>query len=251
LFEADANGNLIGGFTDTSLLYNTAQGNSANPITGAQISAQITAGAYSISSNGRAVLNKFVFNPEPKHGYNPTFFFYLTGSAGAGNLAALVLAAGDTTVGSIFYPSIGTGVAYQQSTAAAMFFGDYGLSFTQQNGTENDGTAQMNANAANSPPVSGIADASISGQDNAFLGTFSGPTSNVPFSGTLYANSNSTGNANVFLPVGPYSTPMAMDNYFIDPDHGFWVETDLVSEASGQVSIGYYAARTSLCSGCP
>jgi hypothetical protein len=245
LVESNGTGDLTAGYTDASLLYNTAEGTAINPQIGAQISAQITAGAYSVSPNGRAVLNNFVLSPEPRHGYRPTLFFYLTGMSGEGHPAALVLAAGDTSVGSVYYPSIGTGIAYQQSTAAPVFFGDYGLSFAQQNGTENDGTGQMNVNPANTPPLSGVADASNDGQDNDFLGTFSGPTSNVPFSGNLYANPDSTANANAF------SVPIAVDYYYVDQDHGFWIETDLVSAFSGQVSLGYYATRTSLCSGCP
>jgi hypothetical protein len=250
LFQADGNGNVTNGFTDTFLLFNTAQGTNANPQTGAQISAAFD-GAYAVASDGRTVVNNLVFTPDPKHGYNPTFFLYLTGLIGAGSPAALVLAAGDTTTGSIYYPSIGTGIAYQQSTAAPVFLGDYGFSFTQQNGSENDGTAQMNANAANTPSASGIADASADGQDNSFLGTFSGPTANVPFPGTLYANPNPTGDEtnNVFPLVG--TSPMTVDYYFVDQNLGFWIETDLVSEQSGQVSFAFYAARTSLCSGCP
>jgi hypothetical protein len=46
--------------------------------------------------------------------------------------------------------------------------------------------------------------------------------------------------------------------YFIDADHGFFVETDLLNSippttpptASAQVSFGYYAARTPVCTGC-
>lgn len=251
LLQADGSGNLTAGFTDISLLYNTAQGTNVTPQTGAQISAHIVSGTYAVDANGRALFNNFVFDPSPRHGYDPTLFLYLTGLSGTSDPAALVLAAGDTTIGSIYYPSIGTGVAYQQSTAAATFLGDYGMSFTQQNGTENDGTAAMTVNAASTPAVSGFADTSSGGQGNSFLGTFSGPTSAVPFSGTLYANPNFAGNANVFPLVGSGPSPMTVDYYFIDPDHGFWAETDLVSAASGQVSFGYYAGRAPLCSQCP
>jgi hypothetical protein len=132
------------------------------------------------------------------------------------------------------------------------FTGPYGFSFAQENGSENDGTAQMNANPTGTPQVSGLADANLAGsasQDNAFLGTFNNPTSSVPFSGALYANPNPPGGAgsNVF------PSPMAVDYYVIDPDHGFWIETDLVNATppSGQVSLGYYAARTPVCTGCP
>jgi hypothetical protein len=252
LFQTDGSGNATNGFTDTFLLFNTAQSTMVNPLTGAQISAAFD-GTYAVDSTGRTVLKTFVFNPSPKHGYRPTFFLYLTGLSGAGDPTALVLAAGDTTAGSIFYPSVGTGIAYQQSTAAPVLFGDYGFSFIQQqNGSENDGTAQMNANSANTPPISGIADTSNDGQNNSFLGTFSGPTSNVPFPGTLYANPNPPDNTmnNVFPLVGA-GIPMTVDYFSIDQDLGFWIETDLVSAQSAQVSFALYEARTPLCSGCP
>jgi len=46
---------------------------------------------------------------------------------------------------------------------------------------------------------------------------------------------------------------MTVNYYYIDPGHGFWVETDLVNPTSpsGQASLGYYAARTPVCDGCP
>ena len=247
LFQTDGNGNLSAGFTDISLLYTLAQGTNANPQIGAQISAQMTGGTFSVGSNGRATLTDLVFNPVPRHGYSPTLLFYLTGLTGEGQPAGLILAAGDTTAGSIFYPSIGTGIVYQQSTATAKFSGGYGFSFTQQNGAENDGTAQFNVNTADTPPVSGLADASNAGQDNSFLGTSNSPTSNTPFSGTLYANPTPQGSASNAV----FTFPITVDYYYIDPDHGLWVETDLISEFSGQTSFGYYAARTPLCDGCP
>ncbi len=254
LFTADGNGNLINGFTDTFLLLNSVQGTSSQPQTGAQISAAF-GGTYALDSSGtgRATLTLDNFNPNPRYGFQPSLFFYLTGN---GN-PALALEGGDT-----HYQLLGSGIAYPQSTAAAAFSGVYGFSFTQQNGSETDGTAQMNANpSANANPptgtVSGLADASNGdGQGNAFLGAYNTPTSNVPFSGTLYGNPNAQ--INSVFPLAP-AVPMAVDYYIIDPEHGFWVETDLVNSVppvtppnpSAQVSIGYYAARTPLCSTCP
>ncbi len=256
LFTADGNGNLTNGFTDTFLQFNIVQGTSSQPQTGAQISAAF-GGTYSVDSTGtgRAILTFDNFTPNPRFGFQPTVFYYLTGN---GN-PPLVLEGGDT-----HYQLVGTGIAYPQSTAAAAFSGDYGFSFTQQNGVETDGTAQMSANpSANpNPPTgagSGVADASNSdGLDNGFLGTFNNPTSNLPFAGTLYANPNAV-NSNVFPLVGTPAVPMAVDYYFIDPEHGFWIETDLVNSVppatppnpSAQVSIGYYAGRTPVCSSCP
>src|SRR5208337_1295017 len=242
LFTADGSGNLNSGFTDTFLLFNTAQGTVSQPQTGAQISASFT-GQYSVdtSGTGRASSTSITFDPEPKHGYQPLFFFYLTGN---GN-PPLVLESGDD-----HYPSLGAGIAYPQ-TAPLTFSGDYGLSFTQQNGAENDGTAQMNANPTAMPPsLSGFADLNLAFSaniDQPFTGGFSTPASNGLFPGTLVGNNNIVSSV-VFTPQ------IAVDDYVIDAGHGFFVETDLVTQGAqqnGQVSLGYYAVRTPLCDGCP
>ncbi len=242
LFTADGSGNLNSGFTDTFLLFNTVQGTVSQPQTGAQISASFT-GQYSVdtSGTGRASSTSITFDPEPKHGYLPVFFFYLTGN---GN-PPLVLEGGDD-----HYPSLGAGIAYPQ-TAPLTFSGDYGLSFTQQNGAENDGTAQINANPTAMPPsLSGFADLNLAfsaNLDQPFTGGFSSPASNGLFPGTLVGNNNIV-NSVVFTPQ------IAVDDYVIDPGHGFFVETDLVTQGAqqnGQVSLGYYAVRTPLCDSCP
>ena len=95
MFTADGNGNLNNGFTDTFLLFNTEQGTVNNPQNGAQISAAFD-GTYSVDSSGtgRASLSFSNFNPDPKHDYQPVFFFYLTGN---GN-PPLVLMAGISTI---------------------------------------------------------------------------------------------------------------------------------------------------------
>ncbi len=244
LFTADGAGNLSNGFADTFLGVSTFQG---TPDGGSQISASFT-GTYSVDSSGtgRASSTSITFNPEPKSGYLPQFFFYLTGN---GN-PVLVLQAGDT-----HYPSVGAGISYPQSSASAAFSGTYGFSFTQEQFAfnENDGTAELTVNPDGTPQMSGLADANLGGgssQDNGFLGTFNTPASNAPFSGTLYADPNAPFNAVFPLPPSP---PTTVDYYYIDPEHGFWIETDLVNPTSpsGQVSIGYYAARTPVCDGCP
>ena len=159
-----------------------------------------------------------------------------------------MLAAGDTQA-PIHYPSIATGIAYQQ-TAPLTFSGDYGLSFTQVNSSgENDGTAQMNATVT-PLSLSGVADFNFAFSASVaqpFTGGFSAPGSNGLFPGTLVEDSTVTSS------VG--SLPRGVDYYIIDSEHGLFVETDLgnatTSEQQGQVSFGYYAGRTPLCSGCP
>jgi hypothetical protein len=242
VFSADASGGLNTGFADNFLQLNCAQVSCTQGGTqGGQISAGL-GGTYSMDSSGtgRASL-LFSFNPAPKPAYQPEFFFYLTGNGGP----ALVLQAGDAK-----YPSLGTGIAYPQSSAAAAFSGDYGLSFVQENGGENDGTGQLNAAAQT---LSGVADSSInpglpSLPDQGFGGSFNPPSSSGPFAGTL-VNLNES---NAFS-VGGITDGLAANYYFIDPEHGFFIETDLVNAAtpSGQVSFGYYAARTPVCPSCP
>ncbi len=256
LFTADGSGNLSNGFTDTFLLFNSVQGTVAVPQAGAQISAPFT-GTYSVDSTGtgRASSTSITFNPVPKHGYQPTFFFYLTGN---GN-PPLVLAGGDTQA-PIHYPWVGAGLAYPQSTATPAFSGDYGFSFTQEsNGSENDGTAQLNANPT-AQTLSGFADSSINAglpglPDQSFGGIFNSPVSNGLFPGTL----ENVEQSNAFTVGNNASNGFAVDYYIIDPGHGFFVETDLVNSVpppttptpSGQVSFGYYAARTPVCASCP
>ena len=245
LFTADGLGEITSGFSDTFLQLNCAQPScKQNGITGAQIS-QSFSGGYSVDSTGRAISTSITYVTEPKPAYNPTYYFYLTGlPSGAGEPAALVLAAGDVN-----YASFATGVAYQQSGTPA-FGGDYGMSFTQENGSENDGTAQFNANGP-AQTLSGFADSSVNADlpnlpDQAIGGSFSATSASSPFSGTLQnADQSSAFN------IGGSSAALPVNYYFIDPAHSFWIETDLISASSGEVSLGYNAARTPICAACP
>ena len=216
LFTADGNGGLANGFTDTFLWGAATQASS------------MFDGTYSIDTigTGRVQVNVAHLMPHPIPAYQPILFLYLTGS---GNTPLFLESGG------VNYPSLGAGIAYPRSAASLTFNGDYGFSFTQQNGSETDGTGQVTASAA-VKTVSGIADfnsgfALSAGQT--FNDTFMSPDSSGRFAGKLF---NST---------------IAVEYYVIDANHGFVVETDLVNPGSGQVSFGYYAARTPVCSGCP
>jgi hypothetical protein len=214
-FTADGNGGLANGFTDTFLWGAATQASS------------MFDGTYSIDTmgTGRVQANFAHLTPHPIPAYQPILFLYLTGN---GNPPLFLESGG------VNYPSLGAGIAYPRSAASPAFNGDYGFSFTQQNGSETDGTGQMTASAA-ANTVSGIADfnsgfALSAGQT--FNDTFMSPDSSGRFAGTLF---NST---------------IAVEYYVIDANHGFVVETDLVNPGSGQVSFGYYAARAPVCSGC-
>lgn len=243
MFAADGAGNLTNGFSDTFLAINTYQGTLVNPQTGAQISAPFT-GTYSVDATGtgRVTSTAITFNPEPKGNYLPLFFFYLTGNGGP----ALVLEGGD-----LHYPSVGTGIAYPQSTASPTFTGDYGFSFTQELDAfnENDGVGPVNANSTAMPPsLSGIADINLgfgANQDQPFAGTF-GATTGASFSGILVGDAVAASVA--------FNPQIAVDYFVIDPTRGFFIETDLINaiapEQPGQVSLGYYEVRTPVCAQC-
>jgi hypothetical protein len=254
VFSADGSGNLDNdtsnsGYTDTFLLYNSAQGTS-----GAKISAPFT-GTYSVdaSGTGRATLTINQISLKPNPSYQPAFLAYLTGN---GN-PALVLERGNGD-----YPFLGAGIAYPQSTTLT-FSGDYGFSFTQLSSSgENDATAQMMAASAS---LSGFADGSLNATnpldptlaDHDFSGGFASPQSNGIFNGT-FSNTIVEKNAppivgTAFTVGSNTNNQFAADYYIVDPSRGFFVETDLVNSAlpSGQVSFGYYAARTPLCASCP
>lgn len=218
-----ATGTVSNGFTDTFLQQSGVQGTS-----GAQISAAFS-GTYSALPTGTGRLRSFFipFVPPAHPMFEPELFFYLTGS---GN-PPLVLWAGDAVNN---YPALGTGIAYPQSAGSLAFGGDYGFSFTQETGSESDGTGQIAADAS-ADTWSGVVD--ISSQlPLPVSGTFQPPLSNGRFSGTLLSSANAGNTA---------------EYYIIDPSHGFFVETDLVNPGTGTVTLGYYVARTPVCTGCP
>jgi hypothetical protein len=218
----DGNGNLTDGFTDTFLLAD-AQGAPA------QISAQFT-GTYQGDSKGigRVRLSLSHFDPPPRPSFHPAFIFYLTGNGGP----PLVLDAGGKDLN---YPSLGVGIAYPQAVGPLSLNGKYGFSFTEQNGSESDGTGQMTADLTTTPPLSGLVDDANSGIGNPFplSGSFGSQDSHGRIQGTFLGE--------------------AVQYYPVDSGHGFFVETDLVDPLlpSGQVSLGYYAVRASVCNGCP
>jgi hypothetical protein len=228
VFIADGSGNLTNGFTDTSLQIGPEG-------IGSGISASF-GGKYSVDSKGtgrvQSTFNQF--SPRQVPSYQPNFFFYLTGNG----KPPLVLASGGAN-----YPFVGAGVAYPQSASALTFSGLYGSSFTQQNGSENDGTAAITTTSnANPATLSGSADSTnvtagdTNPGDHTFSGSFTAPSAGH-FAGTF-------DEGNAFSGV-----PFAVDYYVIDSTRGFFVETDV--QATAQVSFGYYSARTPACEGCP
>ena len=202
----------------------------------AQISAAFSAASSIDPQTGRVVSNFSHFNPAPRPGFASKFFLYLTGTGGP----ALVLAAGNVN-----YPLVGAGIAYPQDTAFALS-GAYGFSFVQQNGgQENDGTGQMTADATGAFPLAGVVDNVLS-TGQGFTGSFTADPCSIAvavlgcFPATIDSRDPAGSGTNAFL-----LPSLATHFYEIDPDHGFFVETDLVdpNTATGVVSFGYYARR--------
>lgn len=218
---ADGAGSVTTGFMDTFLVLNSL----GEP---SQISAQFDS-TYSVNSQGigrvRFVPGHFV--PPPHPGFRPVFIFYLTGKGGP----ALMLDAGGEDINN---PSLGAGIAYPRGGTLTLN-GKYGVSFTQQNGSENDGTGRMTADSSANPSLSGLVDDTNSGVGNAFAlsDNFGSPDSFGRIPGTFLGG--------------------AVEYYPIDSTRGFFVQTDLIDpiSPSGQVALGYYATRTSVCDGCP
>jgi hypothetical protein len=228
LFTAVDNGSgagtLTNAFTDTFL-----QG------AGEQVSGTFSAN-YTEAPSGTGRARAFFSNvqPHPLGGFHAEYIFYQTGN---GNPVLVLASANNDQITPLF---LGTGIAYPQS-AALSFSGDYGFSFTQQNGGEFDGTGWM---TAASGAFSGNADSTavtpsdIVAANHSFSGTFSTPGC---FTGPL---SNGCFGADFLTGIPLNGTPFPADVFMIDPSHGFFEEKDLVTLPSGQVTLGYYAART-------
>ena len=218
----DGGGNVTSGVTDTFLMSDI----SGLPV---QINS-IFDGTYTSDTQGigRVRASFKDFDPAPHPGYKPVFIFYLTG----GGQPALVL---DSAGKDPNFPSLGAGIAYQRAPESRAFSGKYGVSFTQQNGSENDGTGRMTADASSTPRMSGVVDDTNLGIGNPLTLTdiFGSADSNGRIDGTFLS--------------------FAARFYPIDNDHGFVVETDLAdpSVPTGQIALGTYARRSPICDGCP
>jgi len=212
--NADGDGNLTG-ITDTFF-----------PGDSAAFPANLLTGTYAVDSTliGRADLSlTFTGVPRPR----PDFLFYLTGNG----TPPLVFYAGGKDGR---YPATGVGIAYPQAAnASTLSFGNpetYGVSFTQQNGSENDGTGTL-ISAING--ISGLSTGVVDDPNNDdFLGS--------PFilSDTFALPADNFGRiTGTFMKVTGALGP-DVDYYLIDDNQGFFIETDL--STSGQVGLGYF-----------
>ena len=222
MISPDGSGALSNGFMDTFLQASCVQSSCLNDgISGSQISSQFS-GTYTIDTKGigRVHLALANYSPQPRPGYRPNFILYLTGSG----TSPLMLDAGGEDVN---YPSMAAGTAYPRAATNLTLNGNYGVTFTQQNGGENDGTGRFAADAAANPQISGTVNDLANGNIPVALSDAFGATdSDGRIAGTFLGNQ--------------------VEYYPIDSGHGFFVETDLTNPAapSGQVSFGYYAPLT-------
>jgi hypothetical protein len=229
----DGAGSLTNGYSDSAFQ------SLISPTTGTatEISGAFN-GSYNSSSSGTGRFTAFVNHFSPPNGpYQPELIFYLTGPGSP----ALVLGTANTsstTYASYPFAFFATGIAYPQSTGSLSFAGSYGLYFSQQNGTEFDGTGLMTVGVSS---FSGTLDVG-SDTDQAFTGTISqscSSTVNGCFQ-TSFANGiGSTGLQGTN--INNSSVAFISDVYMIDSTQGFFVENDLIQQGTPQVSLGYFS----------
>jgi len=218
---ADASGNLTDGFADEFVL--GAAKNISDSLTG----------TYTLDASGTGRVDTQI--SFTRHEPSPELIFYL-----AGNGNPPVVLSVDTTLG-----ALGIGLANPQTAAKISFNGKYGMRFTQgvnSNGVENDNTAQITATGTQGT-FAGIVDSDVdfNGQPNSPLsGTFASGSVAGLFSGTM---------TDPFFPsVGTAENTLNMDYFLIDSTQGYFIETD--SLTSGELTFGYFASRTPVCSKC-
>jgi hypothetical protein len=164
---------------------------------------------------------------------DPKVLFYLTGDG-----SPLIMYAMGTN---FTFPSYGTGIAYAQPNPATSFGNPatYGVSFTQQNGAENDGTGQM---ISQSTSASGTLTGALTGTvDDTSATDFTSSTFILSDTFTLATDEFGLITNSTFLNVPGNSGPFV--DYFLTGDskaEGFLIETDL-AVGSGQVAFGYFA----------
>jgi len=231
---ADGAGIFTGGIADSFFL------NAQSGLTGALLITKNNASTYSVDSNGlgRAELTlKFVGSPAPK----PNLLLYLTGDANP-----LVLYAGGEDSN---FPAVGTGIAYRQPSNAQSlpFSGNYGVAFAQHSGSgEDDGSGQMTATPPTSPSTTGTLTGTADDlSNNVFAGELIALSGPLPLADTFTCGTGTCADpfgliSGTFMSSGPGNGPY-VDYYLIDATQGLFVETDLINQGSGQVTLGYFA----------
>lgn len=221
VLSADAGGNVTSGFVHEVVL---GQSKSIS---------DSLAGTYTLDPSGTGRVDTQV--SFTKHEPAPEWIFYLTGNGNPPVVLSI-----DTTVG-----ALGIGLATPQTTSQISFNGRYGMSFTQSvsaSATENDSTDQMTADGTKGT-FAGTVDSNISfnGQvDTPISGSFTPGSVAGQFSGTV---------TDAFFPTPTtVSNTLSVDYFLIDSTQGYFIETD--SLVSADLTFGYFASRTPVCTTC-
>ena len=219
VLNADSSTGSLSGYTDTFL-----QADSAGPP--ASVSSPFSNVSYQTDSLGRVAWNLAFTGPM----FKPNFGAYLDGDG-----TPLVLYGEITGT----FLSVGAGIAYPQAAPPLTFGGGetYGVSFTLQSGTENDGTGQMTSSPYNGQEISlsGTVD-DLGGNDFP-----SGNGTPIAFTEPPFTPTNINGMAGI-ITGGTFLFENGgglVNYYFVDPNQGFFIETDLAT--SSQVGLGYFA----------
>ena len=223
-FTADASGNLSSGYNDEVLAGISVL--NGTPV----VLSDSFGGTYTLDSSGTGRVDSTI--TYTNSGPGPELIFYLTGN---GN-PPLVLDADSTSLGSGV--SVGTGIAHPQGTPPFSFNGPFGLTFVQSSGStyENDATGYVTVNGSSSD-LTGSIDTNLSttpSPNTTLSGTFLAPTMGR-FTGTL---------TNAFFTTP--NTTISVAFYPVDANNVFFIETDF--SASAVSTLGYFAAKTPLCS---
>ena len=181
------------------------------------------------------------------NGTGSAWIFYLTGNGGP----ALMLDA-DIEPALVSNPlgsggGIATGIAYP-IVPGASFSGSYGTIFTQNLlGSDYDAAGQIHAK---SNTLSGVVNINTSfgplaTDDTSLSGSFQNSAVSDRLTGSL-------SDSFFFSNLG--TTALSMAFYPIDSSQGFFLETDLADSSgnllTGDVTFGYYVARTPVCQTC-
>jgi hypothetical protein len=216
VLNPDGNGNLTG-INDTLYLGDSAA-----------FTANALKGTYLTDTNliGRAQLKLKFQGPSPQP--KATVLLYLTGN---GTPPLVLWAEGED----VNFPAIGTGIAHPQAAnASSLSFGNpekYGLSFTQNNFSEVDGTGDVTST------INGVAGALTGMEDDFNHNTFSG-SAPFPLLDTCTLPADNFGRiAGTFMNASGVAGPY-VEYYLVDDNQGLFVETDLLT--LGQVTLGYF-----------
>lgn len=223
VLSVDGNGNVTTGITDTLIptyVFNYGAAYTASPLTG----------TYSVDSSliGRVdLVPKFKnLNGNPKP--NPNVLLYLTGNG----TPPLVLWSNGANPN---FPTVGTGIAYPQAAnPSTLSLGNpenYGLTYTENNGSEFDGNGELQST------VNGLT-GTLTGNVEDFNNSDFIPSPPTPITDTFGLPADSFGRIGGTL-SNTSGSPNFFEYYLIDDNHGFMIETDFLN--TSQVGFDYFA----------